>query len=195
MSGDLLSTAVECLNTFNQRHQFAPCYTPEDFWGTTELLPGFSLEHLYGYQDGSGITATLGVWDQTPFKQSVVTSYSWRYRLARPICSAGALFGLTLRLPRIGRPFPYLYGSFLSHAPGCLSHLESLLCTALRSWSKRGYTYLVAGVCEGSPVAQLLQRYAISRKSSTVYLVYWEDMLDCSRPSFELMPHLEVATL
>ncbi len=195
MSGDQLAAAVANLNSHNRRHQFGPCYTSQDLKGDTQLLPGFSPKNLYGYQGRSGLTATLGVWDQTSFKQSVVTDYSRRYRLARPLFDIGALFGVTLKLPKIGRPFPYLYGAFLSHAPGCEKHLETLLLAALKDWSRRGYTYLMIGAHERSPLTSMFQRYAAGRKSSMAYLVYWEDSLKHPLPSAALIPHLEIATL
>lgn len=194
-SGDLLRAAVERINSYNQGHQFAPWYSSEHFQAVSHMLPGFCSENLFCYRDDGGVTATLGVWDQTSFKQSVVTGYSWRYRLASPVCAAGAWLGLAPRLPEIGGSFPYLYAAFLSHLPGCLPHLEALLLTALRDWSRKGYGYLMAGCHDASPVNELLQRYSVSRKSSSLYLVYWEDMLDSPLPSFDPIPHLEIATL
>ena len=194
-SGDLLCAAVERINGYNQGHQFAPWYSPDDFQGVSQVLPGFSSDNLYCYQDDAGVTATLGVWDQTSFKQSVVTGYSWWYRLASPAYSAGAWLGLAPRLPKIGGAFPYLYAAFLSYLHGCISHLETLLLAARRDWSRKGYGYLIAGCHEASPVSELLQSYSVSRKSSSLYLVYWEDMLESPLPSFDLTPHLEIATL
>lgn len=194
-SGGPLCSLVDCINQFNRRHQFAPWYTQEDFLGATTLLPGFPLENLYGYQDDGNITATLGVWDQSAFKQLVITGYPWHYQVARPFLYGGSVLGLTHRLPRAGQPIPCLYGAFLSHAPQRLAHLESLLVAILRDWSRRGYIYLMVGIHERSAANQVLKRHAVKQKSSRVYLVYWEDALDSPLPSGELVPHLEIGTL
>ena len=70
-----------------------------------------------------------------------------------------------------------------------------MLLAARRDWSRKGYGYLMAGAHEASPVNKLLQRYSVSRKSSSLYLVYWEDLLESPLPSFERTPHLDIATL
>lgn len=193
--GGTLCSLVDCINQFNRRHQFAPWYSQEDFQGATGLLPGFQPENLYGYRDDDNITATLGVWDQTAYKQTVITGYPWLHQAARPFLYAGSVLGLTHRLPRSGQPIPLLYGAFLSYAPQRLAHLESLLVAILQDWSRRGYIYLMVGIHARSAANQILRRHAVKQKSSTVYLVYWEDSLDAPLPSRELVPHLEIGTL
>jgi hypothetical protein len=53
----------------------------------------------------------------------------------------------------------------------------------------------MVGIHERSAANQVLKRFAVKQKSSTVYLVYWEDSLDAPLPSEELVPHLEIGTL
>lgn len=192
---NLAGAAVESINAFNRQHQFGACYITEDLIGGTGILPGFDMKNLYVCQTGSRVTATLGVWDQNPFKQSVVMGYSWSYRLARPLLNLGAQFGLSAKLPGVGESFPYLYAALVSCAPGEPDLLESLLATALHDWSDRGYAYLLIGVHENSPFVDLLQSLSAMRLSSTIYLVYWEDCLDSILPSTATVPHLEIATL
>ncbi len=191
----LLGPAVETLNKFNRRHQFASVYTSQDLLGQTGLLPGFDSANMYAFHSGGEVTATLGIWDQSAFKQSVVTGYSPRYRLLQLVSGLGSRLGLMPRMPRTGEALPLVYGAFLSHAPGREADLIALLNATLEDWAGRGYTYLAAGVHERSPLNAVLKPLSARRLSSTLYLVYWQDLLDRGLPSSEIAPHVEVATL
>lgn len=193
--GALLDAAADCLAAFNSRHQFGPVYTCDDLSAVTPLLPDFLLDNLYVYQRDGAVTATLGVWDQSGFKQTVVAGYADRYRLARPLSSLGARLGLSPRLPRVGESLRHVHAALVSHAPGHESDLEALLDMAVREWSGRGYVYLAAGAHERSDLNALLDGRAAMRLRSSLYLVYWEDMLTCPLPSRDMVPFVEIATL
>ena len=195
MHSHLLSAALESVNAFNRRHQFGPYYTPDDFERKTTLLPHFDPDALYMYQKGSEITGTLGIWDQTAFKQWVVTRYSWPYRLAAPFSPLGALLGLIPKLPGVGTPIQLLYASFLTCIPGDEETLEDILEVVVGDWSQLGYTFLAVGVHERSPLCNLFGTLAQETLSSAIYLVYWPELLSCPLPSQHLVPHLEIATL
>lgn len=186
---------VECINAFNGRHQFGSFYTMADLHGRTSLLPSFDQKNLYYYQRGSEVTATIGVWDQQSFKQSVVVGYSPSYRLIQPLSGMGAWMGWCAKLPRVGKTLPYLYASFLSYAPGHDGDLECLIRQVLADWKGRGFAYLLIGVHDTNPLAGQLEQISAMKLSSTIYLVYWEDLLKTALPSEQLIPHLEIATL
>ena len=192
---DQLAAAAECVNSFNGRHQFGAYYSPADLAGATSLLPQFSPADLYAYQEGSHITATLGVWDQSSLKQWVVTGYSWAYRVAAPLSPLGAWLGLTPKFPAVRKPVQVLYSSFLSHSPRREEAFEVVLDEALADWSRKGFAYLAVGVHEGNPLNEPLSKLSATTLSSTIYLVYWPDTLCCRLPSKDLVPHPEVATL
>ncbi len=194
-TNDLSGSAVECLNTFNSQYQYSPFYSGADLQGKTDLLPCFDENNFYAIVRGSKVIATAGVWDQNSFKQTVVANYSFPYQLIRPFTNLGAKLGRNAKLPKIGGQLPYLYASFLSHAPEHGEDLLSLIREIMADWSGRGYAYLLAGIHDQNPLANQLQQLAAMVLTSTVYTVYWEDLLTNALPTSTLIPHLEIATL
>lgn len=190
-----LQMAVRCINSFNSQYQLSPNYSTDDFLGQTDLLPHLKPQNLYAYIRDSHITATLGVWDQTPFKQSVVAGYSKLYSTVRPLLNVTAAMGFSAKLPRVGQSLPYLYAPFLSYSPGHGEDFLCLLCHILAEWSQKGFAYLLLGLHEKHPLASTLQKSSAITLSSTVYVVHWKDGLNDALPSQFNLPHLEIATL
>jgi hypothetical protein len=191
---DGMRDALACLDAWNRRHQFAPAYEHDDLAGRTGLLPDFSSENLYAARDGDRVVGTLGVWDQSAFKQTVVSSYSGRLTLARPLYNAYAALRGVPGLPGAGTELRLLYGGFLSAVGDASDTAAALLERALADCSGRGASYLVLGLAEGHPLSTAIAGHAARRLRSNVYAVYWADegvpAFDRGRPV-----HLEVATL
>jgi hypothetical protein len=195
MEQDLLVRVCDRLNAFNAQYQYSSSYTVADLRGDTKLLPGFSRQNLYAFTCGSKITATIGVWDQSTYKQPIVAGYTGLYRVARPLANLAAQLGLSAKLPGVGESFPYLYASFLNCEPGREADLTKLLQQVIAEWSGRGYTYLLIGAHERHPLSGLLSKMSTMRLLSTVYRVYWEDSMNAQLPNEDTIPNLEVATL
>jgi hypothetical protein len=191
---DGLEDAFACLDAWNRRHQFAPAYEPDDLAGVTGLLPGFSLRSLYVARDRDRVVGTLGVWDQSAFKQTVVSAYSRRLGRARRLYNAYASLRGVPGLPPAGTHLRLLYGAFLSAAGDASETAEALVERALVDCSGRGASYLVVGLAEAHPLSGAIARRAARRLASRVYAVYWPDE---GVPDFDRgrRLHLEVATL
>lgn len=180
------------LQKWNSQHQFAPVYTLADLLGTSKLLPGFSWENLFLYQERDTVCGTLGVWDQQSFKQTVVTAYSRKMRYARPFYNLFATLVGNPGLPAPGAAVKLLYATCLS---GDATALEALLHQACVDWSQQGYDYLSVGICGENPLATTTARYATECIASTVYIVYWPQDPQVSLPGTDRPIHLEIATL
>ncbi len=191
---DALRDAVACLDAWNRRHQFAPVYEWDDLAGRTGLLPDFSPENLYAARDGDRVVGTLGVWDQSGFKQTVVSSYSRRVARARPLYNAYAALRGVPGLPAERTELGLLYGAFLSATDASSAVAEALLERAAADWAGRGASYLVLGLAEGHPLSAALAEHAARRLESGVYAVYWPDEVVATFDR-ERRVHLEVATL
>jgi hypothetical protein len=189
-----LADAVACLDAWNRRHQFAPVYAHEDLAGATGLLPGFTPDNLYVVRERSRVRGTLGVWDQSGFKQTVVSSYSGRLARLRRLYNAYAAIRGVPGLPAAGSQLRLLHGAFLSAHDDEADAAQTLVQRALRDWSGRGASYLVLALAEGHPLSGILSRHAARLLRSRVYAVYWPDegvpAFDRRRPL-----HVEVATL
>jgi hypothetical protein len=157
-------------------------------------LPGFSPKNLYLYKKGNDVIGTLGVWDQQSFKQTVVTHYSARMRLARPLYNVIAQLRSYPALPKIGDNIRFIYASLVSSTDDDPEILESLINKTCSDWSGRGHDYLLLGFSEENKLSTVSHRLASRALSSKIYLVHWqEDRV--SLPDTKMTPHLEVALL
>ena len=186
-----LLQAVTFLQEWNSQYQFAPVYTLEDILGQSNLLPCFSWENFYVYQEHDELSGTLGVWDQQSFKQTVVTAYSRKMQFIRPLYNLYAYITGNPGLPQTGAEIKLLYAAFLS---GSGNSFEALLNQVCADWSGKGYDYLSVGVCEDNKLSSIASRYATQQISSTIYIVYWQDTC-VPLPSETIPVHLEIATL
>lgn len=189
-----LVDVFSCLDAWNARHQFAPAYELGDLTGATGLLPGVSPKTVYAVRDRGRVVGTLGVWDQSAFKQTLVASYSRRLARVRPLYNTVAAVRGVPRLPPEGTELRLLYGALLSATDDEPETAEALVARARADCSGRGASYLVLALAEGHPLAGALARHAARTLASRVYAVYWpEDPV----PEFERdrRLHLEVATL
>lgn len=187
--------ALDTLNSCNSAYQFAPCYHPNDFVEPSQLLPGLHPGNVRLYQDGRNFLGTFAVWDQSAFKQTVVTGYSGWTRFSRPAITLAARLGLAPPLPAIGHPLSCLYAALLSSRDSDPEVFRRLLQTELAFWSRRGYTYLILGLCDGHPFLPAVEKLSAMTLVSTLYLVYWSDAVPPQLPSACRIRHLEVATL
>jgi hypothetical protein len=187
-----LPDVMAFLQAWNSQYQFAPLYTLQDVLGQSSLLPHFSWEDLYIYRDHGTITGCVGVWDQQPFKQTIVTDYSRKMRLVQPFYNLLANIKGEPGLPRVGTQIKYLYTIGLS---GPKDIGEMLLRRVRADWSGRGYDYLAVGLCDGHELAPLASAFSTYQISSTVYIVYWRDGKNVSLPQADRRAHLEIATL
>lgn len=186
-----LPEAVAFLQAWNSQYQFAPVYTREDMLGQTSLLPCFSWENFYVHQEHGKVSGTLGVWDQQAFKQTVVTAYSRKMELIRPLYNLFASITGNPGLPQTGAEIKVLYAAFLSGSENVFATLLNQVC---RDWSGKSYDYLSVGFCEGNALSSVAARYATQQLSSTVYIVYWQDT-NVSLPATSRSVHCEIATL
>lgn len=183
------------LNAYNRQWQFAPHWRTEDLAGVSGVMDGFTLNHLACRTDGSRIAATLGVWDQAAAKQHVVTAYAWPLSWYQPVSGWVDRLGIGPALPSAGQEIRLLYGCCISATAPDPGPFSTLLDGMIRTWSGRGFDYLLIGLPNGHPLQRTVARRARMKLKSTIYLVDWDPGGGKSLPSAERPPHLEIATL
>lgn len=193
-NADALPQAHECLSEWNGRHQFAPAYTLDDLSGDTGLLPNFSPKDLYVCKDRGEVVGTLGVWDQQPFKQTIVTDYSVKMKAVRPFYNGIARLRGRPTLPNVGESIRSVHASFVSAKDDNTEVFESLIDKACSEWSGCGHDYLLVGLSEENKLAAVARRLASRELKSRIYLVHWPEE-KVTLPKNGGLVHLEVATL
>ncbi len=189
-----LRKTVTFINDWNSQRQLAPVYGVCDFLGKSNLLPEFDYKDVATYQMGGEILGTAAVWDQSGFKQTVVTEYSKALSLARPLYNLQAKLRGNPELPKPGECISFLATAMLTAKDDDATIYKALLNQLQNTWSGRGYDFLVVGAQVGSPLADILKPLAARTLDSTVYLVYWQE--ESILPNgLEGMVHVETATL
>lgn len=189
-----LPEAVAALNLWDRKHQFAPYYRLDDLLGKTGLLPAFDWQDLYLQREHGKVVGTLGVWDQSTFKQTKVASYSRQMNWMRPFYNLLATIRGIPGLPDVGGQIKCLYAALLSVEDNSRQILTQLIEQICYDRSGQGYDYLVLGAVEGHALQPVIARYACRQIASRIYLVYWHDdpVPDFNR---QIPMHLETATL
>ncbi len=190
-----LAGGFDCLSDHNRATQFSPTFELHDLTGASGLLPDFDARRFYVYPSATGVVATLAVWDQRSFKQTIVTGYTLPLRLAQPFSAPLSLLGVCPRLPRVGHGLPCLYASCLSFRPGHSQDLRALIHETLVRWSGQGHAYLIVGIDARHPLEPYLRELSSLAIGSGVYLVSWPGTYTLPLPLGNRLHGVEVALL
>jgi hypothetical protein len=189
-----LKEIVSFLNRFGKERQFFPAYTEEDF--SCEYTRDFSPADFYVAIQNGRMIGVLGKWDQSGFKQNIVTGYAGYLKTFRhPINLALTAVGFKA-LPRPGERLKMFLVSFVCTSDNDPQVLTYLLDAVYRDDRAKGYHYCVIGFHEKDPLREVMKRYLSVRYTSRLYLVAWEDGLGvCSRIERDRIPYLEIGTI
>ena len=177
------------------RYQFAPYYRAGDLRGESGLLPIFDISNIYIYRQNGEIHGTIGVWDQSSFKQVVVDRFEDpKIKLVRPLYNTWSKIVGGLQLPKEGGQFKNLYTLMVAVRNDDVEIFNSLLNSVIADWSRRGYANIIVGFEERHPLCKSAEQMASDTLLSRTYLVYWGDNVP-ELPSKDNVFHLEVATL
>jgi hypothetical protein len=174
------------------RRQFFPLYSPEDLAGGPQT-PGFQAEDLLVALRRGRVVGTLGLWDQSGLRQTVVQGYALPPWLRALLSWTGRLGGAP-PLPEPGQPLRQAYASFLCLEDDCPVLLGALLQRLLARAAGRGLHYLLLGLCEGDPLLPAARRQPHAAYESHLYAVSWKEDRFCERLDGRL-PFVELACL
>jgi hypothetical protein len=184
-----------CLQRNGARHQFAPHWPAQELC-TPALTPNLHPGDFILAMHGSRVVGCLAVWDQTPFKQTMVRGYSGKMARWRPLINLLARVIDVPYLPEINAAFPYCYASHLAIDDDDPHLFCRLLRAACNETVRRGFNYFMIGLSEANPLRPLLTRnYLHITYPSQLYLVAWEDGLDAAAQVDRRLPGLEIAVL
>lgn len=174
---DNLETAVadelaEFLNTSASRHQLAPTWTPERILGLE--TNGLAVD-AFGVARANGrIIAAGALWDQRPFRQTVIRGYSRPLACARPIVNTlGGMFGFS-PLPRVGSVLSHAFLSPLATAPDVAHLLPGLVSAFCQRAAAKDIAYLTLALPSNDPrLAELRRCFRTRTYASRLYRVRW----------------------
>jgi hypothetical protein len=187
----------EMLRFLNQRHatrQFAPVLDEAYFSNLTAL--GLRPESFLVTMDGNRIRGMLALWDQSAFKQCIVSGYHGWLRVLRPFANGYLHLRGFHSLPIPGKPAKIVYGCFVAVEKDDPRVLDFLLDEACRRLAGTGAQFLILSLHERDPLAKAFNNRPCIRYQSLVYLGAWEDgAAFCRTVSHTPIPYLEACTL
>lgn len=170
-----LSALVEFLHRVGPTRQFFPKYQASDFFnpqGTFRDLQPSDL--LLAFRDGR-IVGTLGGWDQSGFRQTVVERYSGLLRWTRWVYNGYAKLRGRPSLPKPGESFRYLTAALPCVENDDAEVFAALLDTLLARFAGGDRDYLLLGLHESDGLLRPVAKRGTVSYVTWLYHVCWED--------------------
>ncbi len=189
---DDLGAVAAFLQEAGRDRPFFPVYEAADFHSDATL--DFDPENLFVARRSGRIVGTLGLWDVSGHKQTVVRGYRGALRWTRPLLNVGLRLAGARPLPAPGDPLKSLYASVACAAPGHPDAYAALLEAAYRRAAATDAAFLLVGGAEGDPLLNAARAYPHLSYRSTLYTVHWTDAQ--RQPALDARPPaVEFATL
>ena len=177
------------------RRQFFPHYTDADFFGSKSTFRHLAPEDVLMAVRSDRLVGTLGVWDQSSYRQTVVEQYSHDLRWTRPFYNTWAGFRKRPRLPAPGKPFSFRQAALPVVTDDDPQVFAALLEEGLTLTATGGPAYFMVGLHESDPLREAVDRFPKTEYVTRLFLVCWNDG-EALRQSLDgRPPYLELGTL
>jgi hypothetical protein len=186
-SADLIPAIADCLTRNGLRAQFAPCWTEDALRFT--LKAHLAIEDFFLARNESRVTGCLALWDQQPFKQSVIRGYSGSMARYRKIIN------LFTPLPEIGTRLNQCFACFAAIDNDDSEIFSALLRALYNEAARRKYDYVMLGLADRNPFIPIAKSYRPIVYVSNLHLVAWEDGYEEVANIDKRPPALEIALL
>ena len=184
---------MQFLRTEGRGRQFFPVLAASDLG--SPYLRGLQHDNFYVATAQGRLLGAVAVWDQSDFKQTVVTGYSTGLGIIRPLLSRLMTAAGFHPLPPPGAALRTRYLSFVRVVRDDPAILSALL-EAIYADQPGSVEFLVLGFHERDPLQACVRQFLAIRYASTLYLACWEDGLDFVRSLDDgRIPYLDPATL
>ena len=186
---------IEFLNEQGPTRQFFPAYDRCEFFDAPRRLIGLKNDSILLAEVDGRLVGTLGLWDQSKFKQSLVCGYSKHVRMGRPFYNGyAAIFGKPM-LPKVGESLNFRYAAIPVIANSDPHIAESLISSACNILREQSVNFLAAGFHERDPLLPIFRRYSGLEYVTLVYLVHWPDECPEIEKITNRVPYLELGCL
>jgi hypothetical protein len=183
---------VSFLQRCGRSRQFYPIYSEQDFEPGAPLTRGFQIEDLLLARSVGRIVGTMGLWDRSGFKQTVVRAYHRPYNWARPLYDFGARLMGARPLPAPGERVRCAYASFICVEDDEPEVFGSLLEQTRGLAAERGSSHLMVGLTRHDPLLPIARGFLHVPYESRLFTVQFpnepslHERLDGRPPCLEL---------
>jgi hypothetical protein len=176
------------------RRQFFPMLERAQL-GTARLAGLRTSDFRVAIRAGA-IVGTVAAWDQTAFRQVVVTGYSPLLRFVRPALNLWWSATTGRSLPPAGQGLRFFQVAFACARNHDAGVLAALLERLHRDCREAAYDCFLIGFHERNPERGALRAFRAMHYASRLYLAAWNDGRPfCAGLDARFVPHLETATL
>lgn len=171
---DELPSLLNFWNQYGPRQQFFPVLSTANFHSLAGTMRGLLPANILLALHRGKIVGTLGCWDQTSFRQTVVHEYGWCLTWTRPMINAWA--GLTNRagLPQVGQPLRLLFAALPVVREEHLGCFKLLLRTCMLKYADGLFSHLVLGLSGQDPLLAEIPKRSGPIYRTRICLVHWD---------------------
>lgn len=194
---------IRFLGSHGKSRQFYPVIERADFDGAPPHLgpaspcfAGIGLDDIAIRRDDDGrIVATMALWDQRSFRQTVIRGYGPTLHRLRPAHNATRWLHRRPRLPEPGSTLQEGYVALTAIENDDADTADGLLGDLLGRANGRGLDYVLFGCHEDDPLASVAAQRAFLTYTTRVFVVTWSDL--GAEPDYDptIPIHLEVGCL
>jgi len=190
----LLEAILDFLREEGPKHQFFPVLERDDFG--KQQLRDFDPSGFRVALRGGTVIGVTAVWDQSAYRQAVVTGYAPALQVARPLLNVALRMAGRRPLPAPGQCLKFFHTAFTCIQNDDPEVFAALLEQLQADYRHSPYEYFVVGLHERDPLRKALRGIPTFDYVSRLYMVCWEDGHSfCKALHPDLIPHLETATL
>ncbi|MBA3485216.1 MAG: hypothetical protein H0T51_25760 [Pirellulales bacterium] len=186
---------LEFLKAHGPRRQFFPVYEPQDLFQPGGWLQGLQPHDVMLAFEGDQLVGTLGAWDQSSFKQTIVHGYGRWLSVVRPVYNIVASMRRRPALPAVGSVLKARYAAIPVVAEDDAAVFCSLVEAVSKEIARRGVKLLLLGLHESDPLLPVGRRFAGREYVTRIYLVYWPDRPPELTELVQRVPYLELGCL
>ena len=167
-----LEQLIISLNRFNQRRQFAPCWSEKELLSLNRL--GLEASDFRMMLKNGQLIACGAVWDQRLFKQAVIRNYAQWLKVARPLINGARHIVKGPRLPAIGETLANAFASHIAVVEEERNQMIELTTVLLHLARERQIEFLTLGLPANDPHLRMVRNAFSSREyRSRLYIVRW----------------------
>ena len=190
-----LNEILACLNRNGIEKQFYPFYAKEDFTTEGSVLRGLHLHDISLALRNKRVVGVAAKWDQSRFKQILVTGYAGRMKLFKPLYNTvSRMFGFP-PLPEPLSEVNYFYLGLIAVDDNDPRIFRALLREIHNEAIQKEYNYFLVGLHSLDPLLEVVDEYQHITYNSRLYVVCWDDGEEFCKRLDGRIPYLELGTL
>lgn len=190
-----LPAVLTFLHEHGPKRQFFPCYEPQEFFTADGTFRDFQPAELTLALRSDRLVGTLGAWNQSHFRQSVVHQYSRTLNWSRPLYNGWARLRGLPQLPPAHQPLRYCVAALPVVASDDAEVCRALLRAVLVGANGGDHQHLLLGLHASDPLMKVAARFQTTRYTTRIYVVCWPDGEQLRAQLDGRPPYLELGSL